>query len=266
MINYQQVGGKMGRIKRLTFLISIFLVGMIVPNAATCNYTERAVLNSEIANIKANYEIKERVLDSSEYSLPDSSLGTEEEETYVATTEYIQVNILNLTENVYIEVSNDVDSDVIVYNYSDTTDGNITFNWEELGTIITYTIKVYASSNTSCEGTSLKTIYLTLPRFNDYSEYALCALVPDYYLCERYVTYEEIEFNEFYESVTAEIAKTEEEEPATEEEQEWYEEVGDFITNYKVIFIVGGVCLVVAVGIAVAIIIRRRRRSIIWKS
>lgn len=254
----------MNRIKRLTFLVTVFFMGMVVTSAATCDYTERAVLNSEISNVKANYEIKERIMDPSEYTIPDSIIGTEEEATYVETTEYIQVNILNLTENLYIEVRNNVNSDVVIYNYSDTTDGNISFNWTTIGTIVTYTIRVYASSNTGCEGTSLKTIYLTLPRYNDYSEYALCTLVPDYYLCERYVTYEKVEFNDFYESITEEIEKTEEEE-VIEEETKWYEAVWDFVKEHKVAFIAGGVCLVVATGTVVFIIIRRRRRDVIWK-
>lgn len=240
---------------------SLFLLGNV--NAATCGYEEKAKLNSEIVNVKANYEIKERILDKSEYSVPDALIGTEYEDSYVATTEYIQVNILNLTENMYVEVTNDYNDDRTVYQYKDAKDGNISFDWHEINDLITYTIKVYASSETECDGTLLKTISQKLPRFNEYSDYSICNNFSEYYLCQRYVTYEKVDFNSFAKRMNEETEKKIKEDEQKNQNEKWYKKVQAFIAEHKIPFIIGGVILVVAIGGTTFIIIKKRRRNII---
>ena len=178
----------MDRLKKTLLIIFTFLVLVPTSKAATCGYEEKAKLNNEVANVKANYEIKERVLDRGEYSPPD---GLENEE-YVAKTDYIEVHILNITKNMYVVVTNDLNGESVTYGYDDANNGNISFTRTELDSLITYTIKVYASNETGCEGSTLKTLYVSLPRYNDYSTYDICKELPDYYLCQRYVTYESV--------------------------------------------------------------------------
>ena len=240
---------------------SLFLLTNV--NAATCGYEEKAKLNSEITNVKTNYEIKERVLDKSEYSVPDSLVGTEYEDTYVATTEYIQVNILNLTENMYVEVTNDYNDERVVYQYSDTTKGNISFNWERIIKLVTYTIKVYASDETGCSGTLLKTITQKLPRFNEYSDYSVCNNLPDYYLCQRFVTYEPVDFGTFSKRMTTEVEKKLQKDEEEKENEKWYNKVIKFVSDNKVWFITGGIILIIGAGTTTFIIIKKRRRDII---
>lgn len=249
----------MGKVKK-TLLVMLSSVALISStNAATCGYEEKAKLNNEVANIKANYEIKERILDKGEYSPPD---GIESED-FVAKTDYIEVNILNITQNMYIEVSNDLNDEIKTYSYQDTKDGKISFTQNELDSLITYTIKVYASSNTGCEGTTLKTLYVALPRYNDYSTYDICSQVPDYYLCQRYVTSESVSYETFFKRINEELTKKDEDNKKKEEKNNWFENVIDFIVLHKTPFIVGGVVLVVAVSTTTIIIIKKRRRSII---
>lgn len=246
----------MANIKKILVVIIAFFVFLDTSKAVSCSYKEQAQLNSEVANIKSNYEIKERILDKSEYSPPDGA-----DEGYVAKSDYIKANILNLTENTYIEVTNDYNGDVLKYSYSDTKDGNISFDWFNISEVVKFTIKVYASSETGCEGSLLKTIYLTLPRYNDYSAYDICNSIPNYYLCERYVTYDEVSYDKFYTSVSKEVTKVEEEK--IEENKKWYEKTWDFVKENKWYFLAGGVVLVGVAGGAAIVIIRKRRRSII---
>ena len=242
-------------------LSSLFLLTNV--KAVTCGYEEKAKLNNEIANVKTNYEIKERILDKSEYSIPDSLVGTEYEENYVAKTDYISVNVLNLTENMYVDVTNDYDNAQKIYQYSDTTNGNLSFDWYEVKEIVTYTIKVYTSNTTGCSGELLKTLTVKLPRFNEYSDYSICENFPDYYLCQRYVTYEKVEFDSFASRMATEIEKKYQEENEEKENSKWYKKVGEFISKHKLVFITGGVVLISAAGIATFIIIKKRRRSVI---
>lgn len=254
----------MGKFKSFIIFILSFLFIVANVNAASCGYEEKAKLNSEVSNVKANYEIKIRVMDPGEFTPPDAIIGTEDEETYQETTEYMQVNILNITENMYVEVTNNFDNTKTTYQYQDTNNGNIVINWSNLWDLVTYTIKVYASSNTGCVGTPLRTLYVSLPRYNDYSELDFCTKVPDYYLCQRYVTYNKVEFDEFYVKVTEEIAKKENKnENDKVDDDKWYQSVSNFVVKHKVAFIIGGISLVVVAGGVTYIIIRKRRRSII---
>ena len=249
----------MDRLKKALLITFTFLVLVPTSKAATCGYEEKAKLNNEVANVKANYEIKERVLDRGEYSPPD---GLESEE-YVAKTDYIEVHILNITKNMYIVVTNDLNGESVTYGYDDANNGNISFTRTELDSLITYTIKVYASNQTGCEGSTLKTLYVSLPRYNDYSTYDICKELSDYYLCQRYVTYESVGYDTFFTRIREQLDKKEEDKKDNKEDSKWYEVVGDFISKHKVPFIIGGITLVVVAGGATIVIIKKRRRSII---
>lgn len=251
----------MSRYKYLLFSVLTFGLFLTSTRAATCSYEERAELNNELSHIEANYEILvKRELDDHP---PDELLGTPEGENYYSENDYIQINVLNLTENMYAVITNDYDDTELIYQYADTNNGNIAIEWNNMMDLARYTIKIYASSNTGCEDTLLRTLYVSLPRYNDYSTYAQCDKVPDYYLCQRYVTYDYVDFVEFDEKIRAEIERVENEEQAETENDTWYEKVGNFISEHKTAFIIGGITIVVIAGITVTIIVVRRRRRIL---
>lgn len=239
-----------------------FMLASSTVSAISCGYEEKAKLNSEAGNIKANYEIKERVLDPSEYSVPDAILGTEAEKDYVGVEHYIQVNILNLTENIYAEVTNDKDpTNRNRYYYTEENKGNIKIDWYNMDEVATYTIRIFSSNKTTCENNQLKTLYVKVPRYNDYSEYGVCSEVPGYYLCDAYVTYDKVDFDTFATNIQNEAAKREQIED--EENKKWYQKVGDFLDKHKTEFIIGGLTLVVVAGGATIVIVRKRRRDVI---
>ncbi len=247
------------RYKYLLLTLILFGIG-IAPVSAVCDYEEQAALNREVANVQANYEIVEKQIEGTMCSTDDG--------TGLCLGEAIQINLLNLSENFRAVITNDVYRNTLTYNYSNTDNGNVSFfitdnEGREVSynpSVITYTIRIYASSETGCEGDTLRTITLRIPRYNQYSEFALCDSISDYYLCQRYVTYEKIDYDTFYEQVTEEL---EENEPTPEEELTWYERIWDFVVEHSTIFIIGGVVIVIGVGATVAYIIIRRRRDII---
>ena len=253
----------MGELKKLVLVAVSSLVMISSVDAATCGYKEQAKLNNEVANVKSNYEVKERVLSRDEYTAPPDEVPVSEEDSYVAKTDYIEVSILNLTENMYATVFNDVTKETQTIKYDDTQNGNAKIDWRQIGTIAKLTIKIYSSSSTACEGNLLKTLYLTLPRYNEYSEYNICTKVPDYYMCKRYVTNEEFKYDDFNTNVTKEIEKRERQQQEEIKNNKWYKKVLDFVSEHKTAFIIGGCSLVVVAGGATYIIIKKRRRSII---
>lgn len=244
-------------------LVTFLLLSTTAQAAGTCNYEEKAKLNSEVANVKTNFEIKQREIKIDPENVPDEYIGTSAAENYTVKEDYAQINILNLTENLYVEVTNDINKDKETYRYSDSNNGNIAIVRNDLNNIVTYTVKIFASSNTGCEGTSLSTKYVAVPRYNEYSSYSLCNSLPDYYLCQKYVNFQDVDFSKFVEQVTGEIDKRNTESKEEEKNNKWYKEVGNFISDNKLYFIIGGVSLVVIAGAITVVIIRKRRRSVI---
>ncbi len=254
----------MHTLKNMFIIAFSFVLLLTNVKATSCGYEEQAKLNNEISNVKTNYEIKERIMDPSEYDIPDAIVGTEAEASYVEKTEYIVLNILNLTENMYVEVTNDYNDEVSIYEYNAENKGNISIEWHNINELVTFTVKVYASNVTSCSGDLLKTMTQKLPRYNSYSNYGLCENFPDYYLCQRFVTYKEVDYYTFYDKImTLYEEANQDEEKGKKETDKWYEKVKDFIVNNKVAFITGGVLLIVIAGGTTFVIIKKQRRSII---
>ena len=250
----------MGKIKKAIIFSMLFLFSTSV-KAETCGYEEKAKLNNEAANVKVNYEIKQRQLDKNNYNPPDAIVGTEDEANWNPIVDYFQVNILNLTENIYVEVKNDQNNETTKYYYNNSQDGKIAIDWLNLENVAKFTITVKSTDASGCTDRTLKTLNLTLPRYNEYYEYSLCQSIPDYYLCQKYVTFDEVKLGYFTKKVYEEIDKKNQKE--IEKNLKWYEKAWNFIKDHKVAFITGGVIIVAAGATITVVIIRKRRRSII---
>ena len=122
----------------LFFLIS-FTIIFIFPKADSCNYKEQAALNKEAKNVQINYELVDKL---DEYNNLSDRNSYNPYDYY-----YLQVNLLNLTENLYSEITNDIDDEKIVYYYSNTQDGFISFK-KTSEQVITYKLNIYANTET----------------------------------------------------------------------------------------------------------------------
>ncbi len=246
----------MCRFKKICFSLLAFLFMASDGKAASsmCEAKEIAELNREVVNIKGSFEEAEGELNPSEFPIPDEILGTEAEADYVGKYNYFKVSIINISENFYVEISNDYNRDKLVYQYKDTQDGVITFDWKNLDKVTTFTVKVYSSDQTNCPDELYRTITISLPRYNEFYDYTLCERASDYYLCEKYVDYGEVDFGTFVSNITRHIEQKEK-----EEEEEAKKE--DFVSKHKTILIINGVIVVVITGVVVAVIIKKRRSS-----
>ncbi len=257
----------MSKIKYLILTLLIFGFG-ITPVGAICNYEEQARLNREVSNVKVSYEVVTKPYEDQTYCYPPDAVDGEEYENYQCIGEFIQINILNINENMVVNVENNTYDNNARYSYNDTDSGVLSFilrdnNGMEIAyneDIVEYTIEILASSETGCEGSGLRTIYLTVPRYNIYSTVAPCNEMDDYYLCQKYVTYPEVTYEQFSETIANEIAEREEKQ---EEELKWYQKIWEFVVEHKTAFIAGGIIIVVAGGGTAAYIIIRRRRDIV---
>ena len=253
----------MSKFKYLILTLLIFGFG-ITPVGAICNYEEQARLNREVGNVKASYEIVEKEIGQDRCS----PLEGFEDEPYYCLAEFIQINILNINENMIVRIENEDYDFSRDYTYEDTDNGTITlFLTDENGNeieynpkVTEYSIEILASGETGCEGSTLRTLYLSVPRYNLYYGLGYCEGLDDYYLCQKYVTYPEVTYDQFSETIAKEIAEREEQQ---EEELKWYEKIWEFVVEHKTVFIAGGIIIVVAGGGTAAYIIIRRRRDIV---
>lgn len=227
--------------KKMLTLLLMLGIG-VMPVKAVCNYTDKAAANKKAANVKLDYEVVE---DTKEYDD-----GT------ISINEYFKMTILNVTEDLYVTVTNDVTNTTNTYRYSDAKDGVITFNWDNNEVVTNFTMKVYGSDESPCKDEELRTIRKQTPRYNDFANRAICEDMKDFYLCEKYTTVENIDESMFINKVEdyAE-GKIDDNGESTEEKKD--KNLLYYLNEYKW-YIMGGL-LVIAVGSGIAIVIRNKK-------
>ena len=241
--------------KDILILLSTFLLMLLlVKNVhAECGYETQAKLNSEAATIKAIYEETQKEMDKNSYVCGD---GVDE------CTEYysiFKISILNLSENFYVKVTGD-NGYSATYTYNDAKDGIVSFEIEDLTKVNTFTFNVYNTNNSGCSEKLNRTFYLTTPRLNEYYNVKLCDELPDYYMCQKFVTYEDTGYTDFLISINKYYEQQEDVKNNTN--KSFFEKVIDFIKENKVVFIITGGVVVVG-GVATVIILKKRRKDIV---
>ena len=241
---------------KLAFLsiLSFFICTLITNAASKCDYSELAEINKEASAVKLSYEEKQRILEG------DNGVTDSEEQSDEPFYEsYFVVNITNVTDNLYIKVTNSADDSTKIFTSNDAVDGIISFEWNELDTVANLTAKVFTSNKTSCPDEEIVVQYKTLPMFNYYSDTAYCYDHKKEDICQQYVTSEvtEEQFNRKYEESQKE--KTEEVNNTGVAKK-----VTNFVKKNKKGFIIGGsIIIVIGVVTTVVVIIKRRRSRLI---
>ena len=249
--------------KVLFFLLSVILLGCTnVYAASDCSYEEQAKYNNEVANIKAKYEEATKKVKTTD--IIECQDGTND----CITDEYTDVNyfvisLLNMNENFYITMENNQNSDTRTIRYSDLKDGVYTFDYTDIYQNATLTFKVYSSDKTNCQNELYRTIYLTTPRYNKFSEYEECKENPDFELCRKYTPN-----GSYMDEATShnKLEKYKENSKPKEEKKENkspIENIKQFIVDNKTVVIIVAVVAVVGVGIIVFVIARRRKKSVL---
>ena len=247
---------KFGKIL-LLFFVMIFLPINVVKAASKCDYNEQAKLNNDVADIKITYEEAEGFTGE---TLPVEGGGTFEE-----TYNYFKITIYNLTEDFFVRISNDYNKEVKYIRYSDLIDGVGIYEWSHLEKVTKFTFKIYSSNKTSCANEEYRIAYLTTPRLNTYHNNALCTGKESFYLCQKYVTEDEIDYMTFMNEVSSfsNDSKDDVSKDTIDDEQGIGDIVKNFIIENKVT--IGIVSTVVVIGgvVAIVIVIKKRRSRLI---
>lgn len=239
----------------LIFLFCILLCQR-VNAASTCDYSEQVRLQNIASNVKASYEANVRETD--EFADIDSI--NDPNGAYII-ERYVDLTILNITEEIYITVETNKSTEVQTYHYGDTNQGMLRISKENLDEIVEYKILVY-SDHEQCKGDLLRTITVVTPKYNEYSEYGYCDSLPNLFYCQQFITTEittnpvdiQMEMNRQYEA----LQKKEEE--TKNESLSFWEKLGNFFKEH--VFIISVVIgIIIIAGVTATVIAIKKRRS-----
>lgn len=250
----KRVGGSMnGKIKSLGCMAILTFLSFngIVNAESSCDYETQVKLRQEATNVKANYEVGwygSGVMEPAEFPSEDSPGEFEIKEPLVKNAIY------NITENLYVEITNKNTDSTEVYYFRDTDNGTI--EWEtDVEDIINYEIKIF-SNHPDCPGEEIYKIPLTTPKYNKHHPMTYCNNNNEYY-CKEFIT-QEINMS----SEEVHQMALEDELKRTKEIKEEEEKKESFWQKYKIYFIVVGVLALLGVLITVILRIWKRSKTI----
>lgn len=220
--------------KFFVFTLIFFMFSGIVKAATACDTSEESKLRQKAANINVNYEIKEEVE------------KIEDSEATELRTEYFEISILNVTDEFYVIVKNSKTNEERRFSGADASNGIIKFRVDDKSEVVKYTFQIYTSDKTSCKDEKLKTLYLTTPRFNIFSQRAVCEEIPEYYLCQKYVTFASVSEDNFAKKTRSYQSGQEnkEGEKVEEKNKTFFDKVYTFLDNSK--WYIAGVVVIAA--------------------
>ncbi len=237
----------------LMFTLVMFLIGGTVRAAddsvGLCKPTQLNELRQMAANVKVTYLPVTTIEDS----YPDPETGSTK-----ITKRYLDIKIYNVSSKLYLKATNS-DGYEKLFRYTDTgVDGAITLRQPSSSYQTSYVFEV-KSDVYGCTDEVLRTVRLTLPKFNHYSDLDICADIPDYYLCQQYTTYT-VDGSTFYDRVDeykAKLLTQADGDDAKEDNTGVVSKTVSVLSKYKYV-IVG---IVVAVGVVVTVLILRKKKG-----
>lgn len=235
--------------KILSFLVVMFLFNINVSAASLCDYTEQSELNSKAANVKVSYDIV------------DSKVTFEDGD---ADIRIFRIQILNVTEDFYVIVKNDINKEEKTYYSTDAVDGVISFDWDYAETVTNFTIQVYTTNKTNCADEKYKTFYLTTPRYNEYYNIETCQELTDFYLCQEFVTFAEVSRDKFIsqlESYRNGDVNNKGEEQEENENPTITDKIFEFIDNNKW-YIIGGLSVIIIASFVIHRVKTKKQREL----
>ncbi len=228
-------------------LLSFALIS--TANASVCSNEQVVKLKKAASGVGVTYKEDQAELDPSTYLTgPEVGYGPVYED-------FFKIIFSNITEDMYIKVTNNFNNEVKFIRYQDTDEGIFTFDWKDIEQITKFTYEVYSSAETSCPDEKYYTGYLVLPKYNDFSNKVMCEGLNDFPACQKYIT-SDVDPEE-QERQIAEYLK-EKEIKEEKKNKKWTEKIGDFVSDHMVITITGSI--IVIAGVATVVVGNKRKR------
>ncbi len=251
------------KIKNVLFLILIGFIsfGVVYAEGETntqnknpldvqCPTSSLAKVQKDASTVQVSYE---------PYEFKPEGFDDPSSPNYSTLIYYMDVKIRNLPESAYIQVTNTQGGDFKADEDNADSDGVITIRQKDTSAVVNYTFEVKARTY-DCYGTTLRTIKLSVPKYNAYSKRQVCTDIPDYYLCQPYILYD-VNAANFLDSVTKYKEKLTKENASTEKELQnktnIVSKAAKTISKNRY-WIIGGIVLI---GVVATVIIVKKKRS-----
>lgn len=252
----------MKKTRVLIFALMMFMIGGKYVYAV-CDATETNTLNSLAANVGRSYEIITKELTKEETSFePPGGITVEEYNNFLFEVDYFRIYITNITEELYVVVTNENTGEERTFNYSDTDNGTAMFEEMVKTEIVNYTIEIYSSDITNCRDQRLYTQYLTTPMYNTASESSFCTGIEDFYMCHEYLSVD-VDFTNFMERTEEYRASHTNGEVEEVPEEETENGFFAFVQDHIVWVVVIVVAVVAAGGLITYVVIKKQRSRIV---
>lgn len=221
--------------------------------AATCDNTEMKKLNAVASNIKVSYEVETKTVENENYKIDGGSPTME--------VPNIIIDIYNITDDIFIIASNNINSSKKTIVYADTDNGKYKLDtFDNFNALGTYTFDIYAK-NEPCKPRKLKSIEFVKPIENPFYRTEECKNNLDIPFCTQFVT--EINQNVDIFNIKEEIAnyrKSSTNKVTTKTDgTTGNNEVIEFVKDNKY-YLIGSIILISGVVITVVVIKKRRNQ------
>lgn len=238
-------------LKKLSFLSIIILFTIIfIPNvfALSCSNKEASDLIAYASYVKAEYNVTDN-------SKRKTATIDGKRKNFIIPDFIFNITIYNITDNINIKVTNDVNNEELIIYAKDTEKNAYTFTNDDFGNVYTYTIEVRSNSR-FCQNEFLKKIEIVKPKYNAYSELDECHDSNLNY-CQKFITSnKKITMDDFSREV-----KEENEEP------EKTNIIINFLSKYKARIIFTLILISIAVVLVTIVIVNKKikERKGDWK-
>lgn len=244
--------------KRITLfgMLITAMMGLTCVNAAECSNSEKVRLDSLAAKVKTTYELAQMETD-----IPSLPSEADPEASENIKIDVFKVGIINVTDELYVEVTEKNDkSQIKRYTSSDALEDEIIYFYSENAyEAKEYTMKIYANTS-ACKGTLLQSRTISLPVYNQFADLPVCTeQYPEFAYCQKFLN-AEVSYTQFSSELENYKNKTEEQEQIKEQEKSFLEKVKDYYKEHKII-IFSAAGTIIIVGVATAAIVIKKRRS-----
>ena len=246
--------------KFLYLIIALFCFILVAPVSAEeieqCSLEKKTALRVAASNVTISYQPVE--VKPKEDGVQSDQQGVVEY--------WFDVKVYNLNTDLKVVVKKDngfnTEGVILTYRNMD-AEGAATYRVPATNKMSNLVFEVKGSDDTGiCAMNTLRTIKLTLPKYNNFAEREVCSEVPEFYMCQKYITYD-INPNKFTQEINEYKKKKEEQNNASnveiEDNNTLPDKAADLIAKNKYI-IVGTIVLA---GVIITVIILRRKKSVL---
>ena len=228
----------------------ILFFDILPVDALSCSKSVSKDLSTVASHVKVAYE----VIDKSE--VKELNVG-EEKTKYTVPNFDFEISIYNITDDIYVEVKNDVDGRNRTVYFKDTDNGVYTFTNSDFGQVYNYTFDI-KSTNDGCYGQKIRTTKLVKPKYNAYSEFTYCQNSANFY-CQKFTT-KDLKLGSTYEFLQKITVNNEKNKPVEEEETSITQLVKQDWKIYLGLF-----AIVIILASTIIVIMKKRKKAKEWK-